>query len=175
MPAVLVMDTWMRKSKYCYDLFPKIRPKPSVSLPKLGPSWVLGDSWHTFRYLGSSGPTCHDPIYLVHTSDRNTQHPNIFPHISSLIASLKDSTLNVTPSHLAFNHIVKGHSHPVCLYLLIPSFLTKSFNPHYLPSLSPSFVVSATPWRSEWMKCLHTAPGLALMQDQAVRMSHGAG
>jgi hypothetical protein len=60
-------------------------------------------------------------------------------------------------------------------YSQIPSSLIKSSDPHYLLLLSTSFVVSATPWRSEWTKCLHTAIDLALMHDHTVRMGLWAG
>jgi hypothetical protein len=94
---------------------------------------------------------------------------------------LQGSTSEYIPSHLKFDRTTEGfdiwwHScmlwcnHPAelpspasCSYSLIPSFLTKSSGPHYLPSLSPSIVVSATPWRSEWMKYLHTAIHQVLM------------
>jgi hypothetical protein len=114
-------------------------------------------------------------LFDRHTSDCTTQHPNITLHISSSITSPKDSTFNDTPPCLECDYLAEVPSHPVRSYLLIPSFMTKPSSPHYLPSLSPSLVVSATPWRSEWMKHLRTAIGLTLMQEQAVRMSPGAG
>jgi hypothetical protein len=116
---------------------------------------------------------CHYPIYSDrHTSDHNIHHIlNMLPHISCSIEPPKDSTFDDTPSRLEFNPITELPLHPVRSHSLIPSILTKSSDPHYLPSLSLSFIVSDTPWKSEWMKPLHTAIGLAPMQDPTVRMS----
>jgi hypothetical protein len=82
---------------------------------------------------------------------------------------------NDTPSYLEGDRILEVPSHHHHSHSLIRSFVTKPSGPHYLPSLSPSFVSSATPWGSEWMKHLRTALGLTPTQDQVVRMSRWAG
>jgi hypothetical protein len=35
----------------CYDLFPELKSELSVPFPRLGLSWVLGNSQHTFSIL----------------------------------------------------------------------------------------------------------------------------
>jgi hypothetical protein len=110
-------------------------------------------------------------LFDRHTSNHNTLHLNRPLHILLWIASPKDSMLDDTPPRLEEDCLAKVPLHSVRSYSLIPSFSNKPSGPHYLSSLSPSFVVSATPWGSEWMKHLHTAVGLALLQDQEVRMS----